>query len=164
MPSPAPAPTILVVDDDEGLLVLIEGALRTENWNVAAAASGAEALTWLQKNSADLLLLDLKLRDIEGREFISKLAGARCSVPFIIITGQGDERVAVEMMKRGALDYLIKDVQFIEFVPTVVRRALAQIDKDNRLAAAEKKTVRLQKEILEISERDRKSTRLNSSH
>ncbi len=138
MTAPAPSPTILVVDDDRGLLILIEGALRAEGWIVATAASGADALAWLQEHSADLLLLDLKLHDVEGRAFISTLADAGRPVPFVVITGQGDERVAVEMMKRGALDYLVKDVNFIEFVPTVVRRSLAQLERERRLGQAEK--------------------------
>ncbi|HYF35064.1 MAG TPA: hypothetical protein VD994_07210 [Prosthecobacter sp.] len=58
-------------------------------------------------------------------------------VPFVVITGQGDERVAVEMMKRGALDYLVKDGQFLDLVPIVVQRTLAQLDRKARLTAAE---------------------------
>ncbi|HAB15000.1 MAG TPA: hypothetical protein DCE44_00980, partial [Verrucomicrobiales bacterium] len=105
-PAPSRVPIIFVVDDDPGLLILIESVLSAENWKVAYVSSGAEALAWLQTNSADLLLLDLKLSDIEGREFVRALADGGRSVPFIVITGQGDERVAVEMMQRGALDYL----------------------------------------------------------
>lgn len=137
MPATLATPTILVVDDDVGLLILIEGALLAEKWRVATAASGAEALAWLQKHTADLLLLDLKLSDIEGRELIAKLNEVGHRIPFIIVTGQGDERVAVEMMKSGALDYLIKDIHFLEFVPTVVRRALARLADEKRLAEAE---------------------------
>ncbi|MCD6048842.1 MAG: response regulator receiver sensor signal transduction histidine kinase [Verrucomicrobia bacterium] len=129
--------TILVIDDDQGLLILIQELLRSEKWQVETAASGAEAFAWLQKNTADLLLLDLKLADIAGPELIDKLAKAGRVVPFVIVTGQGDERVAVEMMKRGALDYLVKDINFLEFVPTVVKRALASIANDKRLAEAE---------------------------
>src|SRR5262249_33667972 len=70
-------------------------------------------------------------------------ASARHCPPFIIITGQGDERVAVEMMKRGARDYLVKDADFLEFVPAVVKRALEQLDKERRLAEAEEQ-VRLE--------------------
>jgi CheY-like chemotaxis protein len=109
VPASTPTPTILVVDDDQDLLILIEGALQAEKWNLATVTSGADALAWLKKNSADLLLLDLKLHDIDGWEFIGALADAGRSVPFIIITGQGDERMAVDMMKRGALDYLVKE-------------------------------------------------------
>ena len=143
------APSILVVDDDRGMLRLIDKRLRSEGFHTATAASGAEATAWLKTNSADLLVLDLKLQDIEGKELISHLAEAGRSVPFIIITGQGDERVAVDMMKRGALDYLIKDVQFIEFVPVVVKRALAHIEKDRRLK-------QLEKEILDVAESEQR--------
>ena len=143
---PASTPTIFVVDDDEGLLVLIENALRAEKWNVVTAASGADALAWLKKNSAELLLLDLKLRDIEGRKFIGAMAEVKRSIPFIVITGQGDERVAVEMMKLGAVDYLVKDVQFVELLPIVVRRALQHISERKRL----------ERQILEISEREQR--------
>ena len=145
----AVAAKILVVDDDRGMLRLIEKRLVQEGFQTATAASGSEALAWLSQNSADLLLLDLKLQDIEGKELINRLAAIGRSLPFIIITGQGDERVAVEMMKRGALDYLIKDMQFAEFVPVVARRALAQIQKDRRLK-------QLEKEILDVSESEQR--------
>jgi signal transduction histidine kinase len=143
------APRVFVVDDDRGMLRLIEKRLMREGCQTAVAASGSEAIEWLSHNTADLLLLDLKLQDIEGKELINHLAAIGRSLPFIIITGQGDERVAVEMMKRGALDYLIKDVQFVEFVPVVVKRALAQVDKDRRLR-------QLEKEILEVSESEQR--------
>src|SRR5689334_6994057 len=134
-------PTVLVVDDDEGLLILIEGTLRAEGWNVVSATSGAKALAWRRENSADLLLLDLKLHDMEGRRLIDALAHAGRGLPFIVITGQGDERAAVEMMKRGALDYLVKDVNFIEFLPSVVRRTLDRLADERKLLAAEQAVI-----------------------
>src|SRR4030095_5333228 len=141
----APAP-ILVVDDDAGLLRLVEKSLQREGFATTTASSGKEAISWLTRNTAELMLLDLKLQDIDGRELVSHLASLGRAVPFIVITGQGDERVAVDMMKRGALDYLVKDAQFIEFVPTVVRRALDH--------GTERK--RLERQILEISEREQR--------
>lgn len=144
------APRILVIDDDKGLLRLIQGTLRREGFLTAAAESGKDAIRWLQQNEPALMVLDLKLPDIEGKDLIAQLATTGRKIPFIIITGQGDERVAVEMMKRGALDYLVKDVQFLEFVPTVVRRALSQVEKEKRLAEAEKQA-RLAQVALEQS-------------
>src|SRR5690348_13861088 len=116
--------TIFIVDDDRGLLRLVEKALQREGLATATAASGAEAMLWLAKNTPDLLLLDLKLQDIEGKELVRQISEIRSNLPFIIITGQGDERVAVEMMKRGARDYLIKDAEFLQFVPEVVKHVL----------------------------------------
>ncbi len=137
MAAPASPATVLIVDDDQGLLRLIEKSLRREGYSTATAVSGKDAIDWLVGHQADLMLLDLKLQDIEGKELINHLVSIQRLVPFIIITGQGDERVAVEMMKRGALDYLVKDGRFQEFVPTVVRRALEHLDKEKRLAKAE---------------------------
>jgi signal transduction histidine kinase len=134
--------TILVVDDDPGLTRLMERSLRRGGHVAATAGSGLEATQWLKKNRADLMLLDLKLPDMEGPQLLQALNDAGLTVPFIIITGQGDERVAVQMMKRGALDYLVKDVNIIEFIPTVVRRALDQIERDRRLKEAEAEVLR----------------------
>jgi signal transduction histidine kinase len=139
---------VFIVDDDKGLGRLIERALQREGFETATALSGNLAKDWLAKNHAGLMLLDLKLQDIEGKELIGQLTEAKHCPPFIIITGQGDERVAVEMMKIGAIDYLIKDVKFLEFVPAVVKRAFGQLNDQRRLK-------QLEKEILEISDRER---------
>ncbi len=160
--------TILVVDDDPGVARLMERELRREGYLTSTAGSGREATNWLDQHQADLLLLDLKLPDMEGPELVRIMTEKKRSVPFVIITGQGDERVAVDMMKRGALDYLVKDVKFIEFVPTVVQRALAQVAQQKQLAAAGAelratneglreeiaKRRLLEKEILNVSERE----------
>lgn len=137
MEAAARKPTVLIVDDDRGLARLIEKAVRREGLETATASSGTEAIEWVQHHHADLMLLDLQLPDLHGVDVVERLAAVGRPTPFVIITGQGDERVAVEMMKRGALDYLVKDVQFLEFVPTVVRRSLTQLDREKRLTAAE---------------------------
>jgi signal transduction histidine kinase len=139
---------VFVVDDDRGLLRLVEKALEREGFETITASSGKAAIAWLAENQPGLMLLDLKLEDYEGKELIQRLEDTRRCPPFIIITGQGDERVAVEMMKRGALDYLVKDVDFLQFVPAVVRRSIAQLQKERRLHE-------LEREILEISDRER---------
>ena len=132
-----PAATLLLVDDDRGLLRLAAKALERQGYSVATAASGAEALAWLQASRPDLLLLDLKLQDFDARQLIRQLSGLHRLPPFLIVTGQGDERVAVEMMKGGARDYLVKGADFLELLPAVAARALAQIEQEGKLAAAE---------------------------
>src|SRR4051812_7362259 len=155
MPDATPV-TVFVVDDDVGLLRLMEKALRREGYYTAKAASAREAIEWLRDHGSNLMLLDLKLKDGGGEQVIEQLARVKCSVPFIIITGQGDERVAVEMMKRGALDYVVKDANFIELVPMIVRRSLGQLERDRRLASAEQERKNLEQQILEISEREQR--------
>ena len=133
-----PSEKILIVDDDLGLVQLLKKNLKREGFAPFSATSGRDAIEWLGKHNADLMLLDLNLRDIEGRELINHLTAIGRPVPFIIITGQSSERLAVEMIKRGALDYLVKNVEFMDLVPTVVRRALTQLINEQRLALAEK--------------------------
>lgn len=147
--------TVFIVDDDRGLSNLIGKTLRREGFATATASSGNEALDWLLKNHADLMLLDLKLQDVEGKELIEQLHRLNRTLPFIIITGQGDERVAVDMMKSGALDYLVKDTEFLNFVPEVVRRAMQQVETQRRLAEAEEQVRLVRKQILEISDIER---------
>lgn len=136
MPSSAPK-RLLIVDDDPGLSRLIQKSLTREGFFCAIATSGGEAIRILECESVDLLLLDLKLQDTSAAEFIEKLAPMGRRTPFLIITGQGDERMAVDMMKRGALDYVVKDRNFLQFLPTLVHHAIAQIKRENRLSVAE---------------------------
>ncbi|HEY8899753.1 MAG TPA: response regulator [Chthoniobacterales bacterium] len=141
--------SLFVVDDDPGVLRLVKTALERAGFPVAAAASGMAALEWLGEHRADLLLLDLKLLDLEAREVIARLEEQGRLPAFMIITGQGDERVAVEMMQRGAIDYVVKDGDFLEFLPARVTRALEQIEKDRRLE-------QLEREVLQISEAEQR--------
>ena len=150
MSKPKPAATLLIVDDDLGLLRLAAKALEREGCSVAIAASGNEAIAWLKENRPDLLLLDLKLQDFDARQVIRQLSDLNRLPPFLIITGQGDERVAVEMMKSGARDYLVKGAEFLEVLPSVAARVLAQIEQEGKLAAAEE-ALRLSEERFRIA-------------
>ena len=138
IPAAPPPAAIFVVDDDPGLLRVREKKLLREGYRAFTASSAAAAIAWLRQHRADLLLLDLQLADMAGRELIEQLARAGGAPPFIVITGQGDERVAVDMMKRGALDYLVKDNDFLTFLPAVTARALRQLDQSRKLAATER--------------------------
>lgn len=150
-----PAPALLVVDDDEGLRLLMAEQLRAEGYRVDTAASAREALRQLERDQPDLLVLDLKLPDAEGPELIARLQRDRAAVPFVVVTGRGDERAAVDVMKRGALDYVMKDTDLLALLPAVVRRALDAVARERALRAAQAEHRRLEREILEISERER---------
>jgi signal transduction histidine kinase len=157
VPVPDPPARILVVDDDEGLLILMAEALRAEGHDVATAGSGQAALQWLTTQTPDLMLLDLKLRDIDGPALLEKLQRIETDIPFLVVTGQGDEQAAVEVMKRGALDYVMKDTALLDLLPTIVQRTLAALARERELAAAQAETRRLEHEVLAASERERHS-------
>lgn len=148
---------ILIVDDDEGLLLLMAETLRAEGHEVATAASGRAALQSVERRPPDLMLLDLKMRDLDGPTLLAKLQQGETRVPFIVVTGQGDEKVAVEVMKRGALDYIMKDTALLDLLPAVVQRTLAAQAQARALAAAQAEHQRLEREVLAAGERERQS-------
>jgi PAS domain S-box-containing protein len=129
-------PTLLVADDDEGVLFLLADCLRREGYNAVEFDSGTKALEWLTSHGADLLVLDLKLGDLPAPSLIEQLRRRGRDFPFIIITGHGDERSAVEVMKQGALDYVMKGTGMLELLPGIIRRALGVIERERKLAEA----------------------------
>lgn len=130
---------ILLIEDDAGLVELITVTLEESGFSVMSATSGDEALAHLKKQTPDLMLLDYSLPDINGQELIETLIKQQTPPPpFIITTGQGDERIAVGMMKLGAMDYLVKDILFLEMLPNVVKRVIKEIESDGKLKQAEK--------------------------
>ena len=157
MPVSDQSAQILVVDDDEGLLLLIADVLRADGYEVATAGSGLDALHWLGTHKPDLMLLDLKMRDVDGPSLLGKLQNGDTRVPFIVVTGQGNEKAAVEVMKRGALDYVMKDTGLLDLLPSIVKRVLTGLGQERALAAAQLEHKRLENEILAASERERQS-------
>ncbi len=149
------ASRVLVVDDDEGLLILMAEALRGEGYTVDTAATGAAATAMLARRRPDLVVLDLKLTDVDASAMIARFDRGPERVPFIVVTGQGDERVAVDVMKRGALDYVMKDGAMLDLLPAVVRRALESTARERALTAARAEQMRLEGEVLAASERER---------
>jgi signal transduction histidine kinase len=146
---------ILVVDDDEGLLILMADALRGEGHEVATARSGSEALKWLGSHAPDLMLLDLKMQDMDGTVLLRQLKERGEPVSFVVVTGRGDEKAAVETMREGALDYVMKDTGLLDLLPGIVGRALQSIGRDRELAAAQADSRRLESEIVATSEKER---------
>jgi signal transduction histidine kinase len=157
---PTAAPTrekrrILVVDDDEGILVLMAETLRGEGHEIVTAGSAKAAREALEKQAPDLMILDLKLQDGSGPSLVANLQRKDARVPFVVVTGQGDEKIAVEVMKQGALDYVIKDTRLLDVLPAVTQRALAAVAQEKALAAAQAEHKRLEREILAAGERER---------
>lgn len=143
---------ILIVEDDLGLRKLMQAQLKRLELETIALGSAAEAIQWLSEHSARLMLLDYSLPDMTGEGTIAALQQAGRTPPFIVVTGHGSETVAVQMMKLGARDYLVKNAGMMELMPTVVNQVLEQLDREYRLSEAEEQLRRseeLHRSVLE---------------
>ena len=99
---------VLVVDDDASFREVLAFALRDLGHEVDARADGTAALAVLESFGPDVVVTDLKMPGIDGREVMRRVATADASVPVIILTAHGSIEDAVEAMKEGAHDYLTK--------------------------------------------------------
>ncbi|MDD3146147.1 MAG: response regulator [Candidatus Riflebacteria bacterium] len=140
---------VLIVDDDEGFRNLIMRTLAKLNIAACGVERGCEALELIASSAPELLLLDQKLYDMTGRTIVEKLSERGLHIPFIIMTGQGDERLAVDMMKLGAQDYLVKDTEFLDRIPGVLERVFRAIQTEKKLAETEKEKEKLQAQLLQ---------------
>ena len=129
--------TVLIVEDDEGLNRLIAKHLRREGFETDSAFTGKEAISKAAANQYIIMLLDFKLPDMDGKEVLEKLDKAGIQLPFIIITGFGDEEIAVNMMKLGAIDYIVKTERCIELLPQKIKRAAEEVENKRKLEQAQ---------------------------
>ena len=123
------APAVLVVDDERNIRLTLSMALEALNIPVDTAENGEEALQKLAEKSFQLMLLDLKLPDIDGLEVLRQVVDKHSATKVIIITAYGSVEVAVEAMKLGAIDFLQKPFQPTE-VRDMVRRLLQAPPED----------------------------------
>ena len=111
-------PTVLVVDDEEKIQKLLALNLRN-SYRVIVAGNVDEAVAYLEKGEVDLVLTDLKLPGEDGIAMLKKVKAFDSSIPVVLMTAYGTVENAVEAMKLGAFDYLLKPVKMKEVVVTV---------------------------------------------
>ena len=118
----------LVVDDDPDHALLIRRTLERQEppIGVTVARDGAACLEALGTRPWSLILLDYSLPRMTGIDVLVEIRRRGVSVPVVIVTGQGDERVAVQAMKAGATDYLMKTTGYLATLPTVISKVLQQ--------------------------------------
>jgi PAS domain S-box-containing protein len=127
---------ILVIDDDDVDRQAVRRALRDSDFvaDVREAADAAQAIRLLKSDHFDCALLDYLLPDRDGLSVISELRGSGVSTPLIVMTGQGSEQLAVDLMKAGANDYLSKSRVSLGHLAQAIRAAV-RIHRAETLAA-----------------------------
>ncbi|HXT98550.1 MAG TPA: HD domain-containing phosphohydrolase [Polyangia bacterium] len=114
---------ILVVDDEKVIREILADFLTMEGYVVHAVEDGAQALEELHKRSYNLVISDLKMPNLSGLELIQKIGEESIPVITVIMTGFGTVETAIEAMKKGAYDYILKPFK-VEEVIHIVQRGL----------------------------------------
>jgi len=107
-------PTLLVVDDEPAIRHAFQRAFRETDITIRAAGSAAEALEVIAGNRPDVIILDVHLPDASGLETFRRVRAINARIPVILVTGHGTADLAIEAMKEGAYEYLLKPLELGE--------------------------------------------------
>lgn len=127
--SAAPPPRVLIVEDDDIMRLSLEDRLRIEGIPVVAVASLAEGRHALDRHAFDLVVTDIRLPDGCGQDLFEDIRRRRTGTAVILMTGFGSIDEAVELVRRGAADYLTKPFRMDAFVGSVRRLLEEQQDR-----------------------------------
>jgi DNA-binding response OmpR family regulator len=119
-PETAQTHNILIVDDEENVRFIMERTLARGDYQVKTTGSGSEALKMLEHEHFHLVLLDLHMQPLSGIQVLTELRKTNQETEAIILTGHSDIESAIEALRLGAFDYLMKPVQ-----PDIVRQRVA---------------------------------------
>jgi CheY-like chemotaxis protein len=115
---------ILIIDDEKSLLDLLTVVFKKEGYGVKTAPSAARGFEILEKEEVDLVVTDIKMPGADGMDVLRFVRESRPGVPVILITAYGSISQAVEALKAGALDYVVKPFD-VEELKIIVARGLA---------------------------------------
>ena len=142
--------TIYLVDDEPDILELILKEISSAEYKIFSFMTGKGVIQAVNKGQPDLILLDYNLPDMTAKEIINELNFNQSRVPFVIMTGYGSENIAVEMMKLGAKDYLVKSLGFLKLLPALIEKVLKQIEVENKLEISKKSLEQNEKRFRDI--------------
>jgi two-component system nitrogen regulation response regulator GlnG len=114
-------PKLLVVDDEPNVLYSLEKSLRSDTLEVATALTAREGIDLVQRQRPDAVLLDVRLSDMSGLDAFDHIRQIDPRLPVIMITAHAATATAIEAMKRGAFEYLLKPVDFLSLRDVVAK-------------------------------------------
>lgn len=126
---------ILLIDDDTDMCRLLSHFLQRKGFETDTAHSGAKGIAKFKENNFDVVLCDFRLGDMDGRKVLQEIKAINQDVIVIIITGYSDVKMAVDVMRHGAFDYITKPL-IPEEVINVINRGLADTSSRPEVASS----------------------------
>ncbi|MBN1828204.1 MAG: sigma-54-dependent Fis family transcriptional regulator [Deltaproteobacteria bacterium] len=128
--------TVLLVDDEFNMLLVLEAMLKKERLDVLTAGDGVEALEILKSGAVDVIVTDLRMPRLDGLGLLARVADEHPAVPVIIITAHGTVSTAVEALKRGAFDYITKPFDQDDLKNVIAKALKTRAFNENELIPA----------------------------
>lgn len=129
--------TIMLVDDEEDFVEMLSLRLKETGENVVAAFNGSQSLETLDKTDIDVVILDVKMPGMDGIETLQEIKKRYPLVEVIMLTGHGTIEAAVQGMKLGAFDFLLKPADFDDLTEKLNRARQRKRDQMERIRQAE---------------------------
>jgi two-component system response regulator HydG len=142
---------ILIIDDEVNVGLLLSKFLIRNGFEVSTAANGSTGMDFLKRNEFDLVLCDFRLEDTDGREMLKNIKSLYPKTGVIIITGYSDIKMAVELIKMGAYDYITKPLYPDEILNTInkaIETQYALLELASNDYSADNKPQKEKKQIL----------------
>ncbi len=119
---------VLIVDDNEDHQILMDEALKQfiQDVKIVFVSTGEECILELLKEDFSLVVIDYNLSDMNGLEILREINSKKFHCPVIMVTAFGDENVAVQAMKLGACDYIVKSGDYLKRLPGIVHRVVQE--------------------------------------
>jgi len=111
---------VLIVDDEQEFVETLVKRLRRRNFFCEGVFSGTQGLAWLDEHGCDVVLLDMRLPDMDGNEVLRRIKQKKPEVQVVILTGHASASAGLEGILAGAHDYLMKPVEFETLVEKLV--------------------------------------------
>lgn len=134
---------ILIADDEFSLRLVLRTAMNKVGYEVDTAQNGKEALHMAKENYYDVVILDIRMPEIDGLQAFYEIHKVKPNLPIILMTAFGSSEIAVDAMKQGAYDYILKPFN-LEEIKIIVNRAI-------RMQQLTREVVYLKQEVKEIS-------------
>ncbi|MBW1721601.1 MAG: response regulator [Deltaproteobacteria bacterium] len=130
---------VLIVDDEKDFVEMLSLRLKEVGEKVTTAYSGKKCLEILEKKDVDVVILDIKMPGMDGIETLREIKKRFPLIEVIMLTGHGTTETAVEGMKLGAFDYLLKPADFKDLMTKLEGARKRKDDQEERIRRAEAK-------------------------
>ena len=128
---------VMIVDDEEAFVEMLSLRLQEVGEKVSSAYSGQECLEKLAQEDPDVVILDIKMPGMDGIETLKEIKKAFPLIEVIMLTGHGTTETAVEGMKSGAFDYLLKPARFDDLTAKLEGARRRKDEQEERIRKAE---------------------------